>query len=320
MSDLPSTVEIHEEGPREGFQIEPGPISTVDKVKLIDALSKTGLKHIQACSFVNPRLVPGWADAEKVVESFDAHEDVEYTGLYFDGNGLDRALAFKDKLTISGSISLTASEGFTKKNLNRTHAENMAAMERHVMSHLELGIPVNRIGVMAAFGCNYQGDISPATVIKTLEDGMQIAAKTGAEITLFSLADTMGWAAPHRIERVVGEVRNVWPDMTISLHLHDTRGLAIANAYSALKMGVRQFDSTVGGLGGCPFAGQPKAAGNICTEELVLLCEELGIATGVDLDQLIEVGRLAEDIVGHQLPGELIHAGSLDAFRRERLQ
>ena len=320
MSDLPSTVEIHEEGPREGFQIEPGPISTVDKVKLIDALSKTGLKHIQACSFVNPRLVPGWADAEKVVESFDAHEDVEYTGLYFNGNGLDRALAFKDKLTISGSISLTASEGFTKKNLNRTHAENMAAMERHVMSHLELGIPVNRIGVMAAFGCNYQGDISPATVIKTLEDGMQIAAKTGAEITLFSLADTMGWAAPHRIERVVGEVRNVWPDMTISLHLHDTRGLAIANAYSALKMGVRQFDSTVGGLGGCPFAGQPKAAGNICTEELVLLREELGIATGVDLDQLIEVGRLAEDIVGHQLPGELIHAGSLDAFRRERLQ
>ena len=320
MSDLPSTVEIHEEGPREGFQIEPGPISTVDKVKLIDALSKTGLKHIQACSFVNPRLVPGWADAEKVVESFDAHENVEYTGLYFNGNGLDRALAFKDKLTISGSISLTASEGFTKKNLNRTHAENMAAMERHVMSHLELGIPVNRIGVMAAFGCNYQGDISPATVIKTLEDGMQIAAKTGAEITLFSLADTMGWAAPHRIERVVGEVRNVWPDMTISLHLHDTRGLAIANAYSALKMGVRQFDSTVGGLGGCPFAGQPKAAGNICTEELVLLCEELGIATGVDLDQLIEVGRLAEDIVGHQLPGELIHAGSLDAFRRERLQ
>ena len=320
MSDLPSTVEIHEEGPREGFQIEPGPISTVDKVKLIDALSKTGLKHIQACSFVNPRLVPGWADAEKVVESFDAHEDVEYTGLYFNGNGLDRALAFKDKLTISGSISLTASEGFTKKNLNRTHAENMAAMERHVMSHLELGIPVNRIGVMAAFGCNYQGDISPATVIKTLEDGMQIAAKTGAEITLFSLADTMGWAAPHRIERVVGEVRNIWPDMAISLHLHDTRGLAIANAYSALKMGVKQFDSTVGGLGGCPFAGQPKAAGNICTEELVLLCEELGIATGVDLDQLIEVGRLAEDIVGHQLPGELIHAGSLDAFRRERLQ
>ena len=320
MSDLPKFVEIHEEGPREGFQIEPGPISTVDKIKLIDALSRTGLKHIQACSFVNPRLVPGWADAEQVVEGFTAHEDVEYTGLYFNGNGLDRALAFKDKLSISGSISLTASEGFTKKNLNRTHEENVSAMKRHVTSHLELGIPVNRIGVMAAFGCNYEGDISPDTVVQTLKDGMAIANETGAEITLFSLADTMGWAAPHRIEKVIGKVRSVWPNMDISLHLHDTRGLAIANAYAALKMGISRFDSTVGGLGGCPFAGQPKAAGNICTEELVLLCEELGISTGIDLDQLIEVGRLAEDIVGHQLPGELIHAGSLDAFRRERLQ
>ena len=151
----------------------------------------------------------------------------------------------------------------------------------------------------------------------TLKDGMSIAEETGANITLFSLADTMGWAAPHRIEHIIGEVRSEWPDMELSLHLHDTRGLAVANAYAGLKMGVRRFDSTVGGLGGCPFAGQPKAAGNICTEELVLLCEELGIETGVNLDVLIEVGRMAEDIVGHQLPGELIHAGSLDAFRRD---
>ena len=169
---------------------------------------------------------------------------------------------------------------------------------------------------MAAFGCNYQGDIAPEIVVNTLKDGMLIAKETESEITVFSLADTMGWAAPHRIERVLGEVRNQWPEMEISLHLHDTRGLAVANAYAGLKMGIRRFDTTVGGLGGCPFAGQPKAAGNICTEELVLLCEELGIKTGVNLDRLIEVGRLAEDIVGHQLPGELIHAGSLDAFRR----
>lgn len=317
MSDLPKHVDIHEEGPREGFQIEPGPIPTSDKVRLIEALSETGLHHIQACSFVNPRLVPGWADAEAVVESFQAKDGVHYTGLYFNGNGLDRARKYQGKLTLSGSISLTASEGFTKKNLNRTHAENVEAMKRQAAAHLTNGIPVNRVGVMAAFGCNYQGDIAPAQVIKTLEDGMAIAAETGAQITLFSLADTMGWAAPHRIEKVIGEVRNRWPEMTISLHLHDTRGLAVANAHAALKMGVSQFDSTVGGLGGCPFAGQPKAAGNICTEELVLLCEEMGIDTGVDLDNLIEVGRMAEDIVGHQLPSELIHAGSLDAFRRQ---
>ena len=317
MSDLPSHVEIHEEGPREGFQIEPGPISTEDKIKLIEALSETGLRYVQACSFVNPRLVPGWADAEAVVEGFTPKDGVKYSGLYFNSNGLDRARAFEGKLTLSGSISLTASEGFTKKNLNRTHAENLAAMKRQVEAHLSHGLPVNRVSVMAAFGCNYQGDIPPEQVIRTLEDAMALAYETGAEINLFSLADTMGWAAPHRIEQVLGAVRERWPDMTISLHLHDTRGMAVANAHAGLKMGVKRFDSTVGGLGGCPFAGQPKAAGNIATEELVLLCEEMGIETGVDLDHLIEVGLLAEEIVGHQLPSELLHAGSLGAFRRQ---
>lgn len=317
MSDLPTSIEIHEEGPREGFQIEPGPISTADKIRLIEALAETGLHHIQACSFVNTRLVPGWADAEAVVAGFKPRAGVEYTGLYFNSNGLERALAFRDKLTITGSISLTASEAFTRKNLNRSHAENVEAMRKHAALHLEKGIPVPRLGVMAAFGCNYQGDISPAQVVSTLEDGLKIAADTGAEIKLFSLADTMGWATPARIERTVAAVRSRWPDITISLHLHDTRGLAVANAHAALKLGVRLFDSTVGGLGGCPFAGQKGAAGNICTEELVLLCEEMGIKTGVDLDALIEVGRMAEEIVGHVLPSELIHAGSLDAFRRQ---
>jgi isopropylmalate/homocitrate/citramalate synthase len=317
MSDLPKHVEIHEEGPREGFQIEPGPISTEDKIKVIEALAETGLHHIQAASFVSPKIVPGWADAEDVVAGFTPKEGVDYTALWFNANGLNRALKFRNKLAMTGSISLTASEGFTKKNLHRTHAENVEAMRKQTALHLENGIPVPRIGVMAAFGCNYQGDIAPETVVSTLEDGLDIAKEAGADIKYFSLADTMGWATPMRIERVIGTVRARWPDMPISLHLHDTRGLAVANAHAALKMGVTQFDSTVGGLGGGPFAGQPKAAGNICTEELVLLCEEMGIDTGIDLDALIEVGRMAEEIVGHQLPGELIHAGSLDAFRRK---
>ncbi len=317
MTDLPSHVEIHEEGPREGFQIEPGPIPTADKIRLIEALAETGLHHIQACSFVNTRLVPGWADAEDVVAGFAPKPGVDYTALWFNANGLERALAFRDKLTLNGSISLTASEAFTRKNLNRSHAENLAAMRRQTALHLSHGIAVNRIGVMAAFGCNYQGDIAPEQVVATVADGFAIAAEAGAAIEVISLADTMGWAAPHRIERVLGAVRSRWPEAKLALHLHDTRGLAVANAHAAMKMGVAQFDSTVGGLGGCPFAGQKGAAGNICTEELVLLCNEMGIATGVDLDALIEVGRMAEAIVGHQLPSELIHAGSLDAFRRQ---
>ncbi len=317
MSDLPQSVEIHEEGPREGFQIEPGPIATADKIKLIEALADTGLKHIQVCSFVNPRLVPGWADAEQVVTGFTAKPDVEYTALWFNAKGLERAMAFADKLTNSGSISLSASDAFSQKNLNRTHEDNVEAMRKQTALHLEKGLSVRRIGVMAAFGCNYQGDVDPADVVKTIEDGLKVADEYQTSITLLSLADTMGWATPARIDRVVGEVRNRWPDKTISLHLHNTRGLAVANAHAGLKLGVTRFDSTVGGLGGCPFAGQKGAAGNICTEELVLLCEEMGISTGVDLDQLIEVGRMAEDIVGHILPSELIHAGSLNAFRRK---
>ena len=316
MSDLPKHVEIHEEGPREGFQIEPGPIPTAEKIRLIEALAETGLEHIQVCSFVNTRLVPGWADAEDVVAGFNAKPGIHYTGLWFNSNGLQRALAFRDKLTITGSIALTASEGFTRKNLNRSHAENVEAMKKQTRLHLENGVEVPRIGIMAAFGCNYQGDISPQQVIAALKDGMAIADEAGAKIKIFSLADPMGWAIPPRLERTIGAVREVWPNMPIALHLHDTRGIAVANAHAALKMGVSQFDSTVGGLGGCPFAGQKGAAGNICTEELVMLCGEMGIHTVVDLDKLIEVGRMAEEIVGHQLPSELIHAGSLDAFRR----
>ena len=317
MSDLPNSIEIHEEGPREGFQIEPGPIATSDKIKLIEALADTGLKHIQVCSFVNPRLVPGWADAEEVVAGFEAKPEVEYTALWFNAKGLERALTFADKLKNTGSISLAASNAFSEKNLNRSHADNVAAMRKQTALHLEKGLSVKRVGVMAAFGCNYQGDIDPADVVRTIEDGMTIADEYDTNITLISLADTMGWATPARIDRVVGEVRERWPDKQISLHLHNTRGLAVANAHAGLKLGVTRFDSTVGGLGGCPFAGQKGAAGNICTEELVLLCEEMGISTGVDLDQLIEVGRMAEEIVGHVLPSELIHAGSLNAFRRK---
>ena len=317
MSDLPRSIEIHEEGPREGFQIEARPIPSTKKIQLIEALADTGLHHIQICSFVSPKLVPGWADADVVASEFKARPGIHYTGLWFNDKGLERALAFSDKMTLYGSISLTASEAFTRKNLNRSHTENLEAMRKLTALHLAKAVPVTRLGVMAAFGCNYQGDISPAQVISTLQDGFAIASEFGIKIKRLSLSDTMGWATPQRVERLVDAVRNRWPEPQISLHLHNTRGLAVANAYAGLRLGVDHFDSAVGGLGGCPFARHKGAAGNICTEELVLLCEEMGISTGVDLDALIEVGRIAESIVGHTLPSELVHAGSLDAFRHK---
>src|SRR6202521_4769500 len=145
MTDLPTHIDIHEEGPREGFQIEPGPIGTADKIRLIEALAETGLPHIQVCSFVNPRLVPGWADAEAVVGGFKAKPGVDYTALWFNANGLEGALASRGKLAITGSIALAASEAFTHKNLNRGHAENLAAMRKQTALHLSRGIPATRI-------------------------------------------------------------------------------------------------------------------------------------------------------------------------------
>ena len=316
MSDLPQAVDIVEEGPREGFQIEKNVIATADKIALIEALSLTGVRHIQAVSFVSPKLVPGWADAEAVVAGFAARPGVDYAALWFNEAGLKRALAFRDKLTLAGSISLSASEAFSRQNLNRDRAGQVEAMRRQTAMHVAAGVPVTRIGVMAAFGCNYAGDIAPAQVIATVADGLRVAAEAGVTIEMLSLADTMGWATPVRVARLLGEVRGRWPELRLSLHLHDTRGLGIANAFEGLRLGVERFDATVGGLGGCPFAGQPGAPGNIATEELVLLCEEMGVRTGVDLEALIEAGRLAERIVGRQLPSAALRSGTLTPFRR----
>jgi isopropylmalate/homocitrate/citramalate synthase len=316
MADLPSTIEITEEGPREGFQIEKGPIATADKIALIDALSACGFRKIQAASFVNVKHVPGWADAEEVVAGFTPDARTDYIALWFNESGLNRALAFRDKLKLEGSIALTASEAFTLKNLNRDRAGQIEAQRKQVRLHAAAGVPTPRLVVMASFGCNYSGDVAPSAVVAAIADGMAIAAETGTTIRRISIADSMGWATPRRVTAVVGAVRERWPDHEISLHLHDTRGLGIACAFEGLRLGVRHFDAAVGGLGGCPFAGQPGAPGNIATEELVLLAEEMGIATGIDIDALLEAGRLAERIVGRQLPSAALRSGTIDAFRK----
>ena len=320
MSDLPKSVQINEEGPREGFQIEPGPISTDRKIALIEALSATGLNTIQVASFVNPKRVPGWADADAVVDGFRPRSGVNYTALWLNEKGLERALSHRHKLHIVGSISLVASEPFLIKNQQRTTAQNADMQRNQIALFKANGIPVTKIGVMAAFGCNYSGDVTPRQVVDTVESGFQIARDEGLTIVGVSLADTMAWATPQGIKRTVGAVRERWPDVRVNLHLHDTRGLGIANAYAGLEMGVDSYDAAVAGLGGCPFAGHKGAAGNVCTEDLVFMCEEMGIATGVDVEALIEAARLAEDVVGHPLPGSLMRGGSLATLRRNLLQ
>jgi hydroxymethylglutaryl-CoA lyase len=315
MSDLPSFVQINEEGPREGFQFEKGAIATDRKIALIDALSQTGINHIQIVSFVNPRNVPGMADADQVVESITMKPDVDYTSLWLNEKGFQRALGH-ERLTHIGTIQLAASEKFLMRNQNRTAAQQLAGQHNIVGMYKTNGVPVERGSVMAAFGCNFEGDIPVEHVVSLVGQILDVAKEHGVTLKYVTLADTMAWATPLSIKRVVGAIRERWPDLDLALHLHDTRGMAIANAFAGLEMGVKRFDSSVAGLGGCPFAGHQGAAGNVCTEDLVFMCDEMGIKTGIDLGALIECARLAEDVVGHPLPGSVMKGGSLQKYRQ----
>ena len=315
MSDLPAFVHIAEEGPREGFQFEKGLIATARKIELIDALSQTGLDQIQIVSFVNPKAVPGMADADAVVAGIAPRPDISYTALWLNAKGFERALKHANRLALTGTIQLCPSEKFLKRNQNRTLEEQRAGQHAIVELYKTNGVPVERGSIMAAFGCNFEGDIAAACVVSLVEQILDVAAAHEVALKYVTLADTMAWATPASIKRVVGSLRERWPDLELALHLHDTRGMAIANAYAGLEMGVTRFDAAVAGLGGCPFAGHTGAAGNVCTEDLVFLCEEMGVKTGIDLDALIECARLAEDVVGHPLAGSVMKGGTLQKYR-----
>jgi hydroxymethylglutaryl-CoA lyase len=316
MSDLPKSVHITEEGPREGFQIEKGPIATARKIALIDTLSQTGLDRIQIVSFVNPKAVPGMADADEVVRGITPRDGVAYTALWLNTKGFERAVKFSDRLANTGTIQLSASEKFSLRNQNRNAAQQLAEQNAIVESYKAAGVSVERGSIMAAFGCNFEGDIPASHIVALVAQILDVAREHMVTLKYITLADTMAWATPLAIKRVVGSLRERWPKLDVALHLHDTRGMAIANAYAGLEMGVTRFDSSVAGLGGCPFAGHQGAAGNVCTEDLVFLCDELGITTGIDLDALIECARLAEDVVGHPLPGSVMTGGTLKRFRK----
>lgn len=315
MSDLPKFVKIHEEGPREGFQIEPGPITTTRKVAFIEALAETGLKQIDCVSFVNAQKVPGMADAEEVIRSVRRKPGVRYTGLWLNTRGLLRAL--ETPVDIVGSIRVTASETFCIRNTGMNHAQTLDEQRRWLEIYRERKVPVEWGYIMTAFGCNYEGFISTDKVRTMVQQLLDTAAGAGVSLQGVYLADTVGWGTPQAMERTIGAVRERWPDLPLALHLHDTRGTGLANAYAALRLGVAQFDSTCAGLGGCPFAAHKGAAGNICTEDFVFMCHEMGIETGIDLEKLIECAQLAEEIVGHPLPGKVMRAGSLAHFRKE---
>ena len=260
--------------------------------------------------------MPGWADAEAVTAGFRKREGVSYTCLWLNDKGFERAMD-SGRYDMAGRISLTASETFVKRNQNRTLKENYDAQSASIALYKSHGLAVEKASIMAAFGCNFEGDMPTERLLGFVGQIFEIAAAHDLKIKTLSLADTMAWATPDRIKRTVGAVRDKFPDKEVHLHLHDTRGMAMANAYAGLEMGVASYDAAVAGLGGCPFAGHAGAAGNICTEDLVFMCHEMGIETGIDLDALIEAAQVAEEAVGHPLPGKVAKGGNLARLREK---
>ena len=317
MSDFPKFVQINEEGPREGFQFEKGPISTERKIELIDALSETGLNHIQVASFVNPNRVPGWADADEVVQRYERKPGIHYTALWLNLKGLQRAMA-THRLDIEGSFSLTASATFLARNQQRSMEDNIQQAHETIRTLQAAQHPAEARQHHGGVRLQLRRRDPASARARPDAAAARHRRRTWCAGRRCSRSPTP-WPGRRRSRsaQLVGKVRERFPELTLALHLHDTRGMGIANAYAGLEMGISIFDSTVAGLGGCPFAAHKGAAGNVCTEDLVFMLDEMGIETGIDLDRLIEVAQLAEDIVGHPLPGSVKMGGSLKALREK---
>lgn len=318
MSDRPARIEIHEEGPREGFQFERERFPLERRAALVDALSVTGLRQVQVASFVSPKLVPQMADAADLFAAVrKPPPGVRHTALWLSEKGFAQARATPG-VDLSGLVLLYASEAFSQKNNGCSAAEMRERQARWVTLYDEAEVPVEAAYVMTAFGCNLQGEVPLGAVLDNVRWLASLFQGTGRPMPGVYLADTVGWAVPTEVRRRVGAVRELVPEARVGLHLHDTRGAAPANFLAALDMGVDLFDGSVAGLGGCPFAGHAHgaAAGNICTEDMVFMAHEMGVETGVDLDALIEAARLAERIIGRPLPGRVMHSGSLQVYRR----
>ena len=296
---LPPKVTIREVGPRDGLQNE-SPVPVAQRVALVDALSATGLTRIEVGAFVHPDAIPPMAGSEEVFAAITRRDGVAYTALVPNVRGLERALtAGADEV----EVFLSASETHNRRNVRRSVAESTAHAVEVAAEARRAGVPVQGI-VATSFGCPYEGDVDPTAVAALA------SALLDGGCTSVAFGDTTGMATPVRITALLDALGDEVPVDLVTLHLHNTRGTGLANVLVGLDAGVTQFDSSVGGLGGCPYA--PGATGNIVTEDLVHMLEDMGVATGVDLDRLLDASALAQEIVGRELPSQVLRAGPRD--------
>ncbi len=293
----PDSVEITEVGPRDGLQSEPEFIATGDKTRLINGLIAAGLKRIEFSSFVSPRAVPQLADVNEVLAGIDRSRNTVLSALVPNARGAIRAVdAGVDEIV----VFMSASESHNLKNVNRTVDESLAGFADVTRIAGDAGIPVHG-AIATALGCPFEGDV-PVSQLEYIARHYRDMGFTGV-----GLGDTTGMATPPVVQRAVRHLQDTVPDLPITLHFHNTRGLGLVNVMTGLDEGISRFESSFGGMGGCPFA--PKATGNICTEDLVYMMHEMGIGTGINLAALIEVARDVERVMGRELPGQVMKAG-----------
>jgi hydroxymethylglutaryl-CoA lyase len=296
VSDLPARISLREVGPRDGLQNE-DPVPTAAKVELINTLARTGVSRIEAVSYVRPEAIPQMADADQVWQGITRAPAVRYSALAPNLRGARRAL---DAGFTEVEVVVSASDTHNRRNVNRGTAESLDDIAVIIDEAHRRGATV-QVVVATAWGCPYEGDVPADRVLSVA--GRAVAGGADA----ISFGDTTGMATPRRVTELVGGFRSRHPEVPLNLHFHNTRGTGLANVLAALELGVDDFDASVGGLGGCPYA--PGASGNIATEELVHMVEDMGVATGVDLAAMIGAAEAAERIVGRQLPSQVLRAG-----------
>jgi hydroxymethylglutaryl-CoA lyase len=299
LDNVPDRVSVYEVSPRDGLQNESATVPLSGKLRLISALTSAGLERIEVTSFVSPKWIPQLADADELVEALTQreHGNASFSALCPNARGLERA---KKAGIREIAVFMSASETHNKKNVNKTIAATLAAFEETIAPAREAGMKV-RGYVSTVWGCPYEGNIS-------LDASIPIAKKL-YEMGCYqiSFGDTIGAGTPRQTKEIMKRALDTLPVDAVAMHMHDTRGTALANIVVGLELGIRNFDASVGGLGGCPYA--PGAAGNVATEDLVYMLHGMGVATGIDLERLVEAARAAESIVGRPLPGKVHKAG-----------
>jgi hydroxymethylglutaryl-CoA lyase len=294
--EFPEKISLREVGPRDGLQNE-DPVPTDAKVALIDRLSGTGVGRIEAVSFVRPQAIPQMADAEEVWQRAKRADSVRYSALVPNLRGAIRAL---DAGFTELEAVVSASETHNRKNVNRSTEQSLDEIAQIIdLAHNRNA--TLQVIVSTAWGCPYEGDVPIERTIEVVSKALANGADSA------SFGDTTGMATPTRVISLVGAFRDKHPATNLNLHFHNTRGTGLANVLAALELGITDFDASVGGLGGCPYA--PGATGNIATEELVHMVEDMGIATGIDLEAMIDAAAEAERIVGRTLPSQVLRAG-----------